>query len=253
MIDPLLQEHYERKYAEEAQGGSHAIVTGWQIPNDRYKAAVYLMHRYFRGGRILELGAGDGMVARTLIANGLPFDGYVVSDLSHARTRGMAQSFTDPRVQATQIDAEDMPQDVSGGFDAVLMVALIEHLIDPITAMKKIRGVLRPGGFVCIDTPNIAKWTRRLKLVAGRFPSTAARDEGLRTYDNRSVTLYDEGHLHYFTYRSLERMLTEYCGYTRTVRFGYNFGQCPIGNRLGFELAQRWPALLSDIALLAYV
>ena len=95
------------------------------------------------------------------------------------------------------------------------MVALIEHLIDPLNTMKKISSLLTKDGFCFIMTPNIAKYTQRLKLLSGRFPSTESIEEGLITYGGQPVTLHEEGHLHYFTFKSLSRMLTERCGFDK--------------------------------------
>lgn len=44
-------------------------------------------------------------------------------------------------------------------------------LVDPPGAMRQIRTLLAPGGFVYIETPNIAKWTRHMRLAIGRLPS----------------------------------------------------------------------------------
>jgi len=46
-----------------------------------------------------------------------------------------------------------------------------EHLVDPPGAMRQIRTLLAPGGFVYIETPNIAKWTRHMRLTIGGSPS----------------------------------------------------------------------------------
>lgn len=132
-----------------------------------------------------------------------------------------------------------------------MSIALIEHLVDPLGALTDTRALLRPGGFIYIDTPNIAKWTRRVKLVGGRFPSTSSQQEGLITYDGAPVALHDEGHLHYFTYGSLERMLIERCGYSRVERVPYGATRKP-SPRLSNVLARRVPTLFSEIAIIAY-
>ncbi len=63
--------------------------------------------------------------------------------------------------------------------------------------------------------------------------------------------LYDEGHLHYFTFRSLERMLIDLCGYSRTERLAYaSIPQLP--SRFASGLARVSPALFGDVCLLAY-
>lgn len=247
-----LRKHYESKYEHEAGGKATSLVTGWETPTDRFQAAVFAVHAHFNGGSILELGSGDGQVARTLLSVRSDIDSYVLSDWSEVRVAGLRESVKDERARVVCMNAEEIPRDFEDRFDAVIMVALIEHLIDPIQAMSRIREILKPDGWVYVDTPNVAKWTRRLKLLAGRFPSTASRSEGLETYEGAPVSLYDEGHLHYFTFRSLERMLLEHCRFSRTKRLGHYAGNFPFGRKAGFALARRVPTILSDTAVIAY-
>lgn len=240
MADEGLQRHYEQKYAHEVHGSEKTVGLN-RRPSNRYEAAVATMHRTFRGGDILEVGGGDGIVARSLLKTGLAFDRYTLTDLSEARSTGAARSLADPRFDAFSLDVEKSTDVLDGRrYDAILMIALIEHLIDPIRAMTRIRSLLKPNGFVYIDTPNIAKYTRRIKLLAGYFPSTASTDEGLRTYGGQSVDLYDEGHLHYWTFRSMRGMLTHYCGFSDVEPAAY-----------GHPLSGIWPQMFSDLAIVA--
>ncbi|MFA5149944.1 MAG: hypothetical protein WC433_03420, partial [Candidatus Omnitrophota bacterium] len=69
------------------------------------------------------------------------------------------------------------------------------------------------------------------KLLFGRFPSTASLNEGLLNYDRKTQTkLYDESHLHYFTFRSLKNILTERIGFSKI--FCYGFGRPEVLVRL---------------------
>jgi len=154
-----------------------------------------------------------------------------------------------------KLDAESLPSDEFPTYDAIIMLALIEHLIDPRGAMQHLRKLLKPGGFVFIDTPNIAKFTRRAKLLLGRFPATASRNEGLTTYAGHVSDLYDEGHLHYFTFRSLSLMLINRCCFSRVEKLGYFIGpngRRIFGHKLGDALARLWPEMFSEIVLVAY-
>ena len=137
--------------------------------------------------------------------------------------------------------------------DAAHHEDLLEHLADPMGALVRIRRLLRPGGFLYLDTPNIAKYTRRLKLLFGRFPSTASRDEGLTTYDGQPVDLHDEGHLHYFTYRSLSRLLVERCGFSSVEKLPYFTGGRLLGARGDHALACAWPQLFAELCVVARV
>jgi len=244
--------HYDEKYAAEEAGARPEPVALTPTPTDRFEAAVSGVHARFTGGRVLEIGAGSGRVARALLATGLACEGYTATDLSTHRLAGMRASIDDPRVEVRRFDLDDPDPSLEGQFDAVLLVALIEHVFDPLRALATVRRLLRPGGFALIDTPNIAKYTRRLKLLLGRFPSTASLNEGLLTYDGRPVDLHDEGHLHYFTFRSLEKLLLERCGFARIERVPYATPPFLGAPALAYRLAARWPTLFSELCVVAY-
>lgn len=255
MADDRLIEHYDHKYGAEASvtAAPDAVPLRLARPADRYQAAcAYIPPRLPPHADVLELGAGAGVIAESLRVGGVDFASYTIGDISTARLAGLRRAFTsDPRFQFVQADADHPAATLSEyRFDVAIMVALIEHLVDPMRAMAELRLLLKPGGFVFIDTPNIAKWTRRVRLLSGRFPSTASANEGLTTYAGEPADLYDEGHLHYFTFRSLSLMLTERCGYSRVEPMPYypdtRFAA------LGIYLATRRPSLFSELDCIAW-
>ena len=254
MATERLKRHYDEKYAQPRDIGGGSAIPLVAHPNDRFEACVKTVSERFHGGAVLEIGGGDGRIALSLLRAGLPCERYVLSDLSEVRIRQAAATIDDPRVEARVLDIEREPVHGPGepGYDCVIMVALIEHLIDPISAMTTIAASLKPGGFAYIMTPNVAKWTKRIHLVRGRFPSTGSRQEGLVTYEGSPVDLHDEGHLHYFTFRSLSRMLCDYCGFARCEAAPYWEGLHLFPKPLEHALAQAWPGMFSELALVAY-
>jgi SAM-dependent methyltransferase len=190
-----LERHYDDKY-RDTSGGDIQHIRHVDRPVDRFECTVkYALQRV--GGKYLEVGAGSGA---TLLSVAGHYDEIVATDLSDVRARSMNEMFRARGVTATvirnNIETDVLPYP-EGYFDTAVMTAVIEHLIDPITALKELNRVLKPGGRLLLDTPNIAKWTCRIKLLFGYFPSTAPLDEGLLCYDGRTPTdLYDEGHLH---------------------------------------------------------
>jgi len=222
MTDKSLKEFYEQKYAHESNMRSIESIKKTNVPTTRFEAVIKFFPKYFNGGDVLEIGAGNGNVAKSLLESCDNISTYVLGDLSLPRVQGVKKNLKDPRLKIIEMNAEKI-QETDELYDAVIMIALIEHLIDPLGAMQNIRKLIRSGGVIYIDTPNIAKYTQRLKLLFGRFPATASMNEGLTTFTGEPTDFHDEGHLHYFTYRSLSLMLTERCGFSRVTKIGSMF------------------------------
>lgn len=250
MIDPGLRRHYERKYQDLA--GTPPSVTLTDRPRDRFEAAVMTLAAELpRGARVLELAAGDGRVGLALLDARRDLGGYSLTEIAYPRIDALRRlEAVDPRITVSFCDAGQAELE-PGAADAIVMIALVEHLVDPIRSLRQIHHCLAPGGMVYLDTPNIAKWTRRVRLALGRFPSTASACEGLTTYEGGAVDLHDEGHLHYFTFRSMERMLMDHCGFSRVRRAPYSDGH-RLPARIGTALARLRPGLFSEVAVIAY-
>lgn len=241
-----LMKHYNNKYSQSSytQVRSYTVVN---YPSTRFEMAVKILNN-IKGGNYLEIGAGDGAIALTVFNN---FESLTLIEISEHRKEELTKLFNSKRnvrIINTNLDYERLPYP-DETFDVVVMIAVIEHLIDPIRACQEIFRVLKHDGILIIDTPNIAKITRRIKLLFGYFPSTASINEGLLMYDKRNKTdLFDEGHLHYFTFRSLEKMLKERCGFNKFERFGYgNFKTM----KIPYVFAKIYPSLFSEIFLVA--
>ncbi len=245
-----LKKFYDDRY--KGRNVSANIIKYTPYPITRNEAAFRYFVDNFKGGDILEIGAGHGELAESLLKTDLPIRRYVALELSSPRASILQQRINDSRFEVIEGNIEELDKDI-GRYDAVIMVALIEHLIDPLGVMRKIKeSLLKPGGFVYINTPNFADIGCRRKLLFGRFPSTASKDEGLLTYDGQPVKLYDEGHLHYFTFSSLRKMLERYCGFTKFRINPQAIGKPILGRRFHFMLARMMPTLFSDLNLVAW-
>ena len=71
-------------------------------------------------------------------------------------------------------------------FDLVVLADVLEHLADPLAALRRAAGWCRPGGAVLISVPNVAHWVARLTLLRGRWP---AHDSG--TFDSSHLRWFD--------------------------------------------------------------
>jgi 2-polyprenyl-3-methyl-5-hydroxy-6-metoxy-1,4-benzoquinol methylase len=113
-----------------------------------------IRNRVPAGGRILDIGCGRGMLARALVDSGFDLCG---TDFSEDATRGI-----DPRIDLrispslAEVGFED------GGFDAVVIWHVFEHLTDPGAVLQEIHRLLKPGGRLFIAVPNFASLQARI-------------------------------------------------------------------------------------------
>ncbi len=244
-----LTKHYTEKYDVEKYSDKFSLIPYKDIPTNRLEAAVKFFPAYFNGNKILELGSGSGDLAYSLEYHGLKFEKYYLNDISESRIEGLKNKFKGEKYEVVKFNIEYDDVNISR-VDGIIMIALIEHFIDPIEALKKSYNLLNDGGIIYIETPNIATYYRRKQLLMGKFPSTASKDEGLLTFDNKEVDLYDEGHLHYFTYRSLTELLKR-VGFKEINWLGYCNSKQILGKKIMYNLAQKYPTLFSDVLIIA--
>lgn len=122
----------------------------------RYQASklAELLHhdtRYPPGSRVLEAACGVG--AQTVIlARNSPGAEFVSVDISpeslaRAQNRVLKDGFTN--VTFRRADVYDLPFG-PGTFDHLFVCFLLEHLPDPLLALKNLKNVLRPGGTITV-------------------------------------------------------------------------------------------------------
>lgn len=80
----------------------------------------------------------------------------------------------------------------AGKIDAISALDFIEHIVDPGKFASECFMMLKPGGEVFINTPNIQFWRHIETLISGRMPHTSGDRE-----------VYHGGHLAFFTYLDL--------------------------------------------------
>ena len=85
-----------------------------------------------------------------------------------------------------------------GAFDVVTLWDIIEHVEDPIAALRAAHEKLRPGGAVFLETPNEDFWAR--PLLRRAFAATRGRIDLLSYF-------YYPDHRLYFTRATLTRAL----------------------------------------------
>lgn len=135
----LPQPNYEQSYYQDREG--------W--PDFRTEvAAIVRLARLSRNSSTLEVGCGGGELLSHLRRHA----GRAVGvDLS---IHGLRMSREKGALAAAAL-AERLPFR-DHAFDAIVGQHLIEHLPDPVGALREWRRVLRPGGTLVLITPNAA-------------------------------------------------------------------------------------------------
>jgi SAM-dependent methyltransferase len=114
----------------------------------RHEAAYLLLSPVVSGGSLLEVGAGEGYGA-ALLASQAAFTcalDYDASAIHH-----LSQRY--PLLHAVRANLAALPF-VSGSFDFVVSLQVIEHVWDHRQFLRECGRVLVPGGQLVLSTPN---------------------------------------------------------------------------------------------------
>ncbi len=109
------------------------------------------------GGRLLDVGCGDGKVLVPLARAGFVCTG---TEINPRIRETLPAGIT---VHIGRLEEARFPD---GHFRIVLLRHVLEHLRDPLATLVEIRRVLQPGGTLVIAVPNFGSWQARLTRAA---------------------------------------------------------------------------------------
>ena len=141
--------------------------------------------------KVLDVGTASGMLARREWARPLRFFGIeAVSEWAE-----IAAPFYE-KIWVCAFD--EASEEILGGYNAIVLADVLEHMPSPDKALKKLVGLQSSGALFAVSVPNIANFWMRLNLLFGRFD-----------YADRGIM--DRTHLRFFT-RKTSRLLVENAG-----------------------------------------
>jgi len=111
------------------------------------------MGKEARGMRLLDIGAGSGILLEAASELGFNAEGVEPSDW----LRSVAHS------HGCTIKADIIPHpDVTGPYDIVTIIDVIEHVSAPYELIEDAIGLLKPGGIIAVVTPDVNSLAARI-------------------------------------------------------------------------------------------
>jgi 2-polyprenyl-3-methyl-5-hydroxy-6-metoxy-1,4-benzoquinol methylase len=143
-------------------------------------------------GRALEIGCAEGRLGQAFKRQ-CPEAEWIGVDI-HAPSVESAKQIID-EAHCLNIEHDDLSA-LGSGFDLVVMGDVLEHLVNPLAALERIRELCSPGARLVCCIPNMGHYTVVERLLGGDL-----------SYDDSG--LLDETHVRFFTLSSAMKMLLD--------------------------------------------
>ena len=120
------------------------------------------------GRRVLDVGCGGGLLAEGMARRGARVTGIDLSPaaLEVARLHALESGVT---VEYREMAAEDLAEAERGAFDLVTCLEMLEHVPDPVRAVRSLAQLVRPGGHVICSTINRNPKAFALAIIGAEY------------------------------------------------------------------------------------
>jgi arsenite methyltransferase len=149
---------------DNAQAITRRFLAAWQHPIEWLNIPP--------GGIALDVGSGPGSVTPSLARDAGP-DGLALGvDISEPMLARAVRAAAGPHVGFLRADAQRLPlRDQT--VDAVVSIAVLQLIPDPVAALSEMARVLRPGGRLAVMVPNVGRaaqfWSKLPSVGAYAF------------------------------------------------------------------------------------
>lgn len=157
LLDPIYNDAEKETLSRSTRSlhrarlGNAPVRKAYRRMIPRSQRCMDFLRKYIHpGDDVLEVGSGDGSLLRLLQQHGAS---PVGNDLDSAGAQYVQNEFGIPVAIGPfeEVDFGDKQ------FDAVVSVHFIEHVFDPVAVLAKMKRLLRPGGVLFLETPNILR------------------------------------------------------------------------------------------------
>ena len=133
--------------------------------------------KYIRQGKVLEIGCSTGVMLSIFKKEGFEVEGVEVSNKAAEIAKGKGINVKVGFFEKVNFNEK---------FDLIIFNHTLEHLTDPIAAIKKAGRLLKPKGYIMIDLPNFDSPVA--KILKSRWPHLLP-DEHLWHFTPKSFSI----------------------------------------------------------------
>ncbi len=137
-----------------------------------YRKIVERMESFINPGKLLEVGSAYGYFLNQARLKGWEVSGI---ELSQSARVACEKEFG---IQPFDHSLNDF--DSSQQFESVVFFDVLEHMHDPVKTLKKIHGMIKPGGLLVLAVPNSASWV--LRFLGSRWEDLQRANSGEHLY-----------------------------------------------------------------------
>ncbi len=141
--------------------------------------------------KVLDVGCGEGIFGKRLLERGVQeVIGIEVNPDACIQARKNLSSLVNGNIEEIELDFDE------GHFDCVVLADVLEHLNDPLSALKKLKKFVSASGTIVASIPNIRYWGIINMLIEGHWK-----------YGDYGIL--DKTHLRFFTKKEIEKLFAD--------------------------------------------
>ena len=149
-----------RPKLELVLGGYHDAIDKEYISQESGRKITFIeslktIRKLLPAGKLLDIGAASGIFVK--VARDAGYDAYGIEPsywMCEMAKKLYGVTVFPGIVESGKFDNEE--------FDIITMWDVLEHVPDPLSTLKEIRRILKPGGYLVINYPRIDDWLAKL-------------------------------------------------------------------------------------------
>lgn len=154
----FIEEYYNEEFftgSEDRAGYVDYEGDSWPEQKNMQRYLSRITH-YKKSGRLLDCGCATGIFMAEAEKSGFEVNGFDVSDYAVEKAQiKFPEKVTKDTLQSIKFDPET--------FDVITLFDVIEHLEEPLKALRRLKRMLKNDGLLMINTGDVGSWLARIE------------------------------------------------------------------------------------------